>query len=60
MTERDILIEQAQLLRTLADTFDVPTVREDLRKLAKRCEDLARRSDARAQQADDPRPLPGE
>ena len=59
MTERDILLEQAQLLRSLADTFDAPTVRGDLRRLADRCENLAKRSHA-PEQLDGPQPAPSE
>ncbi|HLJ19096.1 MAG TPA: hypothetical protein VKU84_02815 [Stellaceae bacterium] len=46
MTEREILLEQARILRSLAATFEVPAMQEDVRKLAERCDALAMRCDA--------------
>ena len=42
-TEVAMLIEQARILRTLASTFDHPAIREDLLKLAEKCEALAKK-----------------
>jgi hypothetical protein len=36
------LREQAQLLRSLADGFDIPTIRDQLLDLAARCDALAK------------------
>jgi len=41
MTRRDRLREQAEILRNLASSFDIPTIREELLALAKKCEALA-------------------
>jgi hypothetical protein len=41
-TETAMLIEQARILRTLASTFDHPTLKDDLLKLAQKCEALAK------------------
>ena len=35
------LREQAKILRTLADSFDIPSIRDELVDLAKSCEALA-------------------
>ena len=37
------LQEQAELLRQLAKSFDMPTVKEDLLRLAERCDRLAQK-----------------
>jgi len=37
----DALREQATLLRTLAQSFESPQIKEDLRLLAERCDKLA-------------------
>ena len=41
MPRVEVLREQAQLLRNLAESFEVPEIRQDLFNLADRCERLA-------------------
>jgi hypothetical protein len=41
MKRVEILKEQAVVLRTLAESFDVPSIKEDLLNLAERCDRLA-------------------
>jgi hypothetical protein len=41
MSDAEMFMEQARILRSLATTFEVDTMREDLLRLAKRCEDFA-------------------
>ena len=41
MNRVDTLREQSAILRTLAESFDEPTIRADLLALAQRCERLA-------------------
>ena len=41
MTRVGVLRERANILRTLAQSFDSPTLQADLLVLAKRCEELA-------------------
>jgi hypothetical protein len=41
MTRVGQLREQARILRTLAGSFDIPSIKEQLMALAARCEDLA-------------------
>jgi hypothetical protein len=41
MTRVGQLREQARILRTLAGSFDIPSIKEQLLALAARCEDLA-------------------
>jgi hypothetical protein len=41
MPRVEVLREQAQLLRKLAESFEMPEIRQDLSKLADRCEQLA-------------------
>ena len=43
MTRVETLLEQASVLRTLADSFDDELIRADLLRAAERCEDLAKR-----------------
>jgi len=45
MTRRDRLREQAVILRNLASSFDIPTIREELLALARKCETLAEAAD---------------
>jgi hypothetical protein len=40
MTRVETLKEQIELLRRLASTFDTPVIKEDLLRLADRCEHL--------------------
>ncbi len=48
MSDAEMFTEQARILRSLAATFDVDTIKEDLLRLAKRCEDFARAKRAQA------------
>lgn len=41
MQRVDKLKDQANLLRRLADSFEVPQIKEDLMHLAARCDELA-------------------
>lgn len=41
MPRVEVLREQAQLLRNLAESFEIPEIRQDLFNLADRCERLA-------------------
>ena len=41
MPRAEVLREQAQLLRKLAESFEMPEIRQDLFNLAERCEQLA-------------------
>ena len=41
MPRIELLREQAQLLRKLAESFEMPEIRQDLFNLADRCEQLA-------------------
>ena len=41
MTHVDVLRSQATVLWRLAESFDIPLIRYDLRALAIRCEELA-------------------
>jgi hypothetical protein len=41
MTRVGVLRVRANILRTLTQSFDSPTIRADLLVLAKRCEELA-------------------
>jgi len=41
MQRVEILRDQANLLRRLADSFEVPQIKEDLLNLAARCDQLA-------------------
>lgn len=41
MKRVETLREQARVLRTLAASFDVPQIKEDLLELAERCDQLA-------------------
>ena len=41
MPRVEVLREQAQLLRNLAESFEMPEIRQDLFRLADRCEQLA-------------------
>ena len=54
MSDAEMFTEQARLLRSLATTFEVDTMREDLLRLAKRCEDFARARGAKG--ASEPQP----
>lgn len=59
MSDAEMFMEQARILRSLADTFDVPSMKEDLLRLAKRCEDFARAKSKRdAEDEADPRSRP--
>ena len=49
MRSVSMLIEQARILRSLATTFDECVIREDLRKLAEKCEALAKSVQASAE-----------
>jgi hypothetical protein len=54
MTRLDFLRNQAQVLRRLAESFDVPDLRRDVLAIAARCEELAAnilREEAEAQAA---------
>ena len=51
MTRVETLREQASVLRALAASFDDPSIRTDLLRLAERCEELATRMAAAIQQA---------
>ncbi len=42
MSDREMLMEQARVLRSLAATFDVQSMKEDLLRLAEKCEAFAR------------------
>ena len=46
MTDREILLEQARILRSLAASFDAAGIQDDLRRLAARCDALAKRPNA--------------
>ena len=41
MTRVDLLRSQAEVLRRLAESFDIPDLRRDVLALAVRCEELA-------------------
>jgi hypothetical protein len=41
MDRVETLKEQAAILRRLAESFDVPALKNDLLKLAQRCEEMA-------------------
>jgi hypothetical protein len=41
MQRAEVLREQAELLRKLAESFELPEIRQDLFNLADRCEQLA-------------------
>ena len=41
MTRLDFLRSQAEVLRRLAESFDVPDLRRDVLAIAARCEELA-------------------
>jgi hypothetical protein len=43
MTRVDVLRSQATVLWRLAESFDTPLIRYDLRTLAARCDDLMRK-----------------
>jgi hypothetical protein len=54
MTRLDFLRNQAQVLRRLAESFDIPDLRRDVLAIAARCEELAAnilREEAEAQRA---------
>jgi hypothetical protein len=55
MTRVETLKEQIELLRRLATTFDTPSIKQDLLKLADRCECLAAKI---ASEPRDPRHTP--
>ncbi len=58
MSDADMFMEQARILRSLATTFDVDSMKADLLRLAKRCEEFARAKRAKDQadsQVEDPR-----
>jgi hypothetical protein len=42
MSDAEMFMEQARILRSLATTFEVDSMKEDLMRLAKRCEEFAR------------------
>ena len=46
MSDKEMLMEQARILRSLAATLDVAAMKEDLRRLAKKCEEIARAKEA--------------
>lgn len=50
MTRVETFREQASILRTLAKSFELPTLRGDLIALAKRCEALAEEAEREATQ----------
>lgn len=57
MTRVDFLRSQAEVLRRLADSFDIPDLRQDVLAIAFRCEELAAeilRQEAEAQRAATP------
>lgn len=47
-----MLHEQASILRTLAESFDIQPIRDQLLGLAARCEELARSMEENPQNAD--------
>lgn len=57
MTRLDFLRSQAEVLRRLAESFDVPDLRRDVLAIAVRCEELAAeilREEAQAHRAATP------
>jgi hypothetical protein len=47
-----MLHEQASMLRTVAGTFDVQPIRDQLLDIAARCEELAKSNEQKPQAAD--------
>jgi hypothetical protein len=56
MTRLDFLRSQAQVLRRLAESFDVPELRRDVLAIAARCEELA--SEVLREEAEEQRAAP--
>ena len=57
MTRVEFLRSQAEVLRRLADSFDIPDLRQDVLAIAVRCEELVAeilRQEAEAQRAATP------
>ena len=49
MTQAAMLLEQARILRAVAVTFEREIIRDDLLKLAKKCEQMAKAADVSAE-----------
>ncbi len=49
MTPREILREQAEVLRKVAESSDVPAIRQELRRLAGVCEEMIQREETERQ-----------
>lgn len=56
MTRLECLQSQAEILRRLAESFDVPGLRQDVLAVAARCEEMA--SDIRREEAERQRAAP--
>ena len=49
MTQAAMLLEQARILRAVAVTFERAIIRDDLLKLAEKCEQMAKAADVSAE-----------